>query len=100
MWFNFWATLTSQRWQELFDNDKRMIIQFQSSPPLNLSPLLYSKLDSHECNTRSEKEYPFPYYIGYKRPGQTFRLIQKSQAEFHAAWQWFPAGLPKPQHFL
>ena len=29
MWFNFWATLMSQRWQELFDNDERMIEKVQ-----------------------------------------------------------------------
>ena len=29
MWFNFWVTLMSQRGQELFDNDERMIEKIQ-----------------------------------------------------------------------
>ena len=29
MGFNFWVTLMSQRWQELFDNDERMIEKVQ-----------------------------------------------------------------------
>jgi hypothetical protein len=49
------STPMRQRWQELFANNKIMIIQYRSPPPLKLSPPVILKFGfsvSHRCKTR------------------------------------------------